>query len=161
MEVFCRSSSTREESWWTRSRQPKTHGSARLWARSRALPPPLHPRPPRLPRTVPPSQPLHPSSLIPRREMHNKSWRKKPWRNAVFLFPSGGSGAEGRQDCSRRENKGTAKRRPQVSKHWICPVFYSSLRLSRTKNTAPSCGQTLLLQNLFKKRALFPRFLFI
>lgn len=87
----CRSSSTRGESWWMRSRPPKTPGSAKLWAPSKVPPLPLRPphpcrrlHPPQ--RTGRPSRAcFHPSVLAGCR---NTSWRIKPRRNAAFRFCS-------------------------------------------------------------------------
>lgn len=93
---LCRSSSTSGESWWMRSRQPRTLGSARLWAPWRALPPrppAPHPRLRPLQRKVPPRQPAAPIPLPPSfplagctLELRNTSWSNKQQRNAVFLF---------------------------------------------------------------------------
>lgn len=90
---LCRSSSTRGESWWTRSRRLRTPGSARLWAPWRAPPPLLpapRPRPRRLRRRAPPSRPS--AGLFPAGgalEPRNTSSRNKQRRNAVFLFQPG------------------------------------------------------------------------
>lgn len=89
---LCRSSSISGVSWWTRSRQPRTLGSARLWAPWRAQPP--HPPAPHpilhpLQRKAPPR--WSSASLLPSAgctlELRNTRWRNKHRRNAVFLFP--------------------------------------------------------------------------
>ncbi len=93
---LCRSSSTSGESWWMRSRQPRTLGSARLWAPWRALlplPPAPRPRPHPLQRRALPRRPsLHlyvPCRMHTRAEEH-KLKKQAAEKCSIPFFSAGG-----------------------------------------------------------------------